>query len=62
MVVPDDAPAEVFDPVRTWRIGHEARVLADIIPCTKSEFEDERDAVDSLPRAAVTRGVQIFGA
>jgi hypothetical protein len=33
----------VLDPVRAWRLGWEARVTADIVPCTRTEFDEEED-------------------
>lgn len=61
VVLSDDVEPSSLDPVRAWRIGRDVRVPADIVPCTRSEFDDERDEIDTLPRAAVTRGRQIFG-
>lgn len=60
VVLPDGAPESAFDPVRAWRVGREVRVSADIIPCTRSEFEEERHEIDTLARAATTRGRKIF--
>lgn len=61
VVVPDDAPESTFDLVRAWRIGRELRIPADIIPCTRSDFEEERDEIDTLARAAVSRGRKLYG-
>jgi predicted nucleotidyltransferase len=60
VVMPDGTPESELDPVRAWRLGWEVRVTADIIPCTRSEFDEEKHEVDSLPRAAVLRGRKIF--
>jgi uncharacterized protein len=60
VVLPDDVPESAFDPVGAWRIGRDVRVPADIVPCTRSEFEEERDEIDTLARAATTRGRKIF--
>jgi hypothetical protein len=35
-------------------------VTADIIPCTRREFDEEKDELDSLPRAATRRGRKIY--
>lgn len=60
VVMPDGTPESELDPVRAWRLGWEVRVTADIIPCTRSEFDEEKHEVDSLPRAAVLRGRKIY--
>ena len=48
-----------LDPVRAWRLGWEVKVPADVIPCTRSEFDEEKDEIDSLARAAFLRGRKI---
>lgn len=60
VVLPDDAPTADFDDRRVWRLGDRAGVVADIVPCTKSEFEDEKTLVDTLPRAASLRGRLLY--
>ena len=60
VVLPDDAPAADFDDRRVWRLGDRAGVVADIVPCTKSEFDGEKDLVDTLPRAASLRGRLLY--
>ena len=60
VVLPDDVHQGAFDPVRAWRIGYDVAVPADIIPCTRSEFEEERHEIDSLPRAATLRGQKLY--
>jgi uncharacterized protein len=60
VVMPDGTPESELDPVRAWRLGWEVRVTADIIPCTRSEFEEEKHEIDSLPRAATLRGRKIY--
>ena len=60
VVMPDGTPELELDPVRAWRLGWEARVTADIVPCTRSEFDEEKDELDSLPRAAMLRGRKIY--
>jgi uncharacterized protein len=56
VVMPDGTP----DPVRAWRLGWDVRVTADIIPCTRSEFDEEKLELDSLPRAATLRGRKLY--
>jgi uncharacterized protein len=60
VVMPDGTPEVELDPVRAWRVGWEARVTADIVPCTRTEFDEEKNELDSLPRAAVLRGRKIY--
>lgn len=60
VVMPDGTPEPDLDPVRAWRLGWDVQVTADIIPCTRSEFEEEKDEIDSLPRAAVLRGRKLY--
>jgi len=60
VVMPDSTPEPELDPVRAWHLGWEVRVTADIIPCTRSEFDEEKDELDSLPRAAVLRGQKLY--
>jgi predicted nucleotidyltransferase len=60
VVMPDGTPEPELDPVHAWRLGWEVRVTADIIPCTRSEFDEEKNEIDSLPRAAMLRGHKIY--
>jgi uncharacterized protein len=60
VVMPDGTPEPELDPVRAWRLGWEVRVTSDIIPCTRSEFDEEKYEIDSLPRAAVLRGRKLY--
>jgi predicted nucleotidyltransferase len=60
VVMPDGTPEPELDPVRAWWLGWEARVTADIVPCTRSEFDEEKHELDSLPRAAMLRGRKIY--
>jgi hypothetical protein len=58
--MPDGTPEPELDPVRAWRLGWDVGVTADIIPCTRSEFDEERHEIDSLPRAAVSHGRKLY--
>src|ERR1043165_6586667 len=60
VVIPDGTPEPELDPVRAWRLGGDVQVTADIIPCTRSEFDEEKHEIDSLPRAAVLRGRKLY--
>ncbi len=56
VVLPDGAPASDLDPIAAWRRFGRLGVPVDIVPCTQSEFEEERLEPDSLPAAAWRRG------
>lgn len=60
VVMPDGTPEPELDPARAWRLGWDVQVTADIIPCTRSEFDDEKSEIDSLPRAAAARGRKLY--
>lgn len=60
VVVPDDAPNTIFHPVYAWRVGHDVRVPADVIPITRSDFEEEKGEIDTLARAAFLRGRKVY--
>jgi predicted nucleotidyltransferase len=60
VVMPDGTPEFELDPVHAWHLGWEARVTADIVPCTRTEFDQEKDELDSLPRAAMLCGRKIY--
>jgi predicted nucleotidyltransferase len=47
VVMPDGTPEAELDPVRAWRLGWDVRVTADIVPCTRSEFDEAKDERDS---------------
>ena len=60
VVLPDERVEEWLDPLKSWQVGRDVRVIADIIPCGISDFEEERHEIDTLPRAAATRGLKLF--
>ncbi|MEO5338519.1 MAG: nucleotidyltransferase domain-containing protein [Magnetospirillum sp. WYHS-4] len=60
MILPDGTPEDDLDPVRAWEVVRGLGVPIDVVPCTRSEFEEEKDEIDSLPRAAVTWGRLIY--
>jgi len=59
-VLPDDAPETALDPMRAFELMRGVGVPVDLVPCTRSEFNAERDEPDSLVKAAVHRGQQIY--
>lgn len=60
VVMPDGTPEAELDPVRAWQLGWDVKVTADIIPCTRSEFDEEKLEIDSLPKAATMRGRKLY--
>jgi len=60
VVMPDGTPELELDPVRAWQLGWDVKVTADIIPCTRSEFDEEKQEIDSLPRVATMRGRKLY--
>jgi uncharacterized protein len=59
-VLPDDTPEEELDPVKAWSIVRDMGVPVDVVPCTRSEFEEEKHEIDTLARAAFLRGVRLY--
>lgn len=59
-VLPDGTPEEQLDPVRAWSIVRGLGVPVDVVPCTRSEFEEEKHEIDTLARAAFLRGVRLY--
>jgi len=58
-VMPDGTPEAELDPVRAWSLVRGLGVPVDVVPCTRSEFEEEKHEIDSLARAAFLRGVRL---
>jgi predicted nucleotidyltransferase len=59
-VLPDDAPEASLDLTTAWALTCGLGVPADLVPCTRSDFEDEKDEVGTLARAAYHRGRRIY--
>src|SRR5512140_27934 len=59
-VLPDGTPEEELDPVRAWLIVRGLGVPVDVVPCTRSEFEEEKHEIDTLARAAFLRGIRLY--
>jgi predicted nucleotidyltransferase len=60
-VLPDDAPPEALDLMKAWELTCGLGVSADLVPCTRSDFEEEKDDIGTLARAAYHRGRRIYG-
>jgi predicted nucleotidyltransferase len=59
-VLPDDAPESALDLLKAWELTCGLGVPADLVPCTRSDFEDEKNDVGTLARAAYHRGRRIY--
>lgn len=60
VVVPDGGDPALLDSVAAWRMLRGLNIPVDVIPCTRREFEEEKLEIDSLPRAAWTRGTRLY--
>lgn len=60
VVLPDDVPPARLDLLKAWEAVMDLRIPVDVIPCTRTDFDTERDEVDSLPRAAFLRGRRLY--
>lgn len=59
-VLPDDAPESALDLGKAWELTCGLGIPADLVPCTRSDFEEEKDDVGTLARAAYHRGRRIY--
>jgi predicted nucleotidyltransferase len=59
-VMPDGTPEDDLDPVKAWAVTRDLGVPVDLIPCTLSEFEEEKNELDTLPREASRHGKLIY--
>lgn len=60
VVLPDGTPEADLDVVAAWTLVRGLDVPADIVPCTRAEFEEEKHEIDTLARAAFLRGKRIY--
>lgn len=56
VVLPDGASKEALDPRNAYALVDRADITADLIPLTMSEFNVDKDILDTLARAAWLRG------
>jgi predicted nucleotidyltransferase len=59
-VLSDDAPESALDLIKAWELTCGLGVPADLVPCTRSDFEADKDEVGTLARAAYHRGRRIY--
>ena len=60
VVMSDDTPEAELDTVKAWHLGRDVRMIADIVPCTLAEFEEEKSEPGTLPSAAFKRGRKLY--
>jgi predicted nucleotidyltransferase len=60
VVMPDGTPEAQLDMVSAWNLVQGLDIPADIMPCTRAEFEEEKHEIDTLARAAFMRGRRIY--
>lgn len=59
-VLSDDAPESALDLLKAWELTCGLGIPADLVPCTRCEFEEEKNDVGTLARAAYHRGRRIY--
>lgn len=59
-VLPDGTPEADLDPIHAWSTVRGLGIPVDVVPCTRSEFEEEKHEIDTLARAAFLRGIRIY--
>lgn len=59
VVVPDDCPA-ADDPFAGYRLRRETGARADLILCSRAEYDEDRDTPNTLAYEAAHFGVKIY--
>ena len=59
VVAPDDAP-DVDDPLAGWKVRKGTGIVADVLPCRASEFQDARSVPNTLAYEAAHFGILIY--
>ena len=59
-VLSDDAPESTLDLMKAWELTCGLGIPADVVPCTRSDFEEDKDEVGTMARAAYHRGRRIY--
>lgn len=60
VVVPDAVQDDVLDPVAAWQLGKDSGVRADIIPCRRTDFDEDRRTPNTLAFEASTHGRLVY--
>jgi len=61
VVVRDDAPEEVLEPMNTYRIRRRSGVNCDLLAAKKADFEGAKDVVTTLGYAIKREGIRLDG-
>ncbi|MEW6366896.1 MAG: nucleotidyltransferase domain-containing protein [Acidobacteriota bacterium] len=59
-VLPDDASESALDLMKAFELTCGLGVPADLVPCTRSDFEEDKDEVGTFASAAYHRGKRIY--
>lgn len=59
-ILPDGSSDEALDPIRAWSIVRGQGIPIDLVPCTRSEFEEEKHEIDTLARVAFLQGIRLY--
>ena len=59
-VLPDDASDADIDLIGAWSIVRGFGIPVDLVPCTRSEFDEEKHEIDTLARAAYLGGIRLY--
>jgi predicted nucleotidyltransferase len=60
VVVPDGVDDRDLDPVSAWKIGKDSGIRADIIPCRRTDFDEDRLTPNTLAFEAWTHGRIVY--
>lgn len=58
-IVPDDAGAELFDPMNVWKLLRYDDFGADVVVFPRSEFEEDRATPNTIPFAVALEGIRL---
>lgn len=61
VIVRDDAPEEVLDPVLLWKTRRRSGVHCDLLAVKKADFEGAKDVTNTLSHAVKREGVRLDG-
>ncbi len=60
VVVPDGTPESVRDERRAYEALWGTGTAADVLVCTRSEFEERKHLAESLPGVVLREGVRVY--
>jgi predicted nucleotidyltransferase len=59
VVVPDEAPAAMFDPMHLWNLLELCRFSVDLVPYTETGFREDQDTPNTIPYSVAREGVRL---